>query len=41
VPNLPAGTAVPRSVQLLTAIAAKIDDEDLVSDMIHGLVDYR
>jgi hypothetical protein len=41
VPNLPAGTAVPRSVQLLTAIAAKIDDEGWIDEMIRGLENYR
>jgi hypothetical protein len=40
-PNLPACTSAPRSVQLLTAIAAKIDDEDWDDDMIRGLEDYR
>jgi hypothetical protein len=40
-PNLPAGTAVPRSVQLLTAIAAKIDDEDWIEEMLRSLADYR
>lgn len=37
VPDLPEGTAVPRSVQLLAAIAAKIGDEEWIDDMIRDL----
>ena len=40
-PSLPAGQALPRSVLLLAAVAAKIGDEEWAADMIRDLEDCR
>jgi hypothetical protein len=40
-PQFQAGQALPRSVLLLAAVAAKLGDEDWVADMIRDLEVYR
>jgi len=37
IPNLPDDTELPLNVRLLAAVAAKIDDEEWVADMLSDL----
>lgn len=36
-PRFPEGATVPLSMQLLAAVAARIDDEEWIADMLRGL----
>jgi len=40
-PDLPGDTELALNVRLLVALAAKINDEEWVADMLAGLADYQ
>jgi hypothetical protein len=41
IPDLPDDTELPLNVQLLAAIAVKIDDDEWIADMLSGLAERR